>query len=187
MILIRSLLLSFFLSSLSFLSFFTFFSSLFHFFRSPTRPQSLQTYSEHTQCVYGTFWSPRQPDVFASVSGDCTLKIWDVKAPPRSAQTIRAHDFEILTMDWNKYRDHVVVTGSVDKSIKVCGNFLLFHSLFVFLSCFLSFLIFSVYFYQGVGSSFSFARAASSPRPSLCRASSEVLAPRGEHRGLCLL
>jgi len=68
--------------------------------------------------VYGTFWSPRNADVFASVSADHFLKIWDAKAP-RSVQTIKAHDFDILAMDWNKYQEGMIVTGSVDRSMKV--------------------------------------------------------------------
>lgn len=37
----------------------------------------------------------------------------------RSVQTIKAHDHEILTCDWNKYNEFIVMTGSVDKSIKI--------------------------------------------------------------------
>jgi len=33
--------------------------------------------------------------------------------------TLRAHDYEILTCDWNKYQENLLVTGSVDKSIKL--------------------------------------------------------------------
>lgn len=40
---------------------------------------SLQTYVEHTYCVYSTIWSPSRDDVFASVSGDGSMKIWDAK------------------------------------------------------------------------------------------------------------
>ena len=47
-----------------------------------------------------------------------TAKIWDTKSP-RSVQTIRAHNNEILSVDWNKYEDNVFVTASVDKTIKV--------------------------------------------------------------------
>ncbi|PRQ38787.1 putative transcription factor WD40-like family [Rosa chinensis] len=32
---------------------------------------------------------------------------------------IPAHEFEILSCDWNKYDNCVIVTASVDKSIKV--------------------------------------------------------------------
>ena len=33
--------------------------------------------------------------------------------------TIRAHDFEVLSCDWNKYEDFTLVTGSVDKTMRV--------------------------------------------------------------------
>jgi WD40 repeat protein len=29
-----------------------------------------------------------------------------------------AHDFEVLSCDWNKYNPNLLVTGSVDKTIK---------------------------------------------------------------------
>ncbi|CAG8555029.1 20627_t:CDS:2 [Racocetra persica] len=88
-------------------------------FWHPEAPQSLSTFSEHTACVYSTIWSPYNPDVFGSASGDSTFKIWDVKVP-RSAQTIRAHHSEILSLDWNKYQENVIVTGgSVDRILKV--------------------------------------------------------------------
>ena len=38
--------------------------------------------------------SPRKPGVFASASGDCTIKIWDSNAP-RSMCTIAAHPHEV--------------------------------------------------------------------------------------------
>ncbi|CAG8649558.1 3471_t:CDS:2, partial [Scutellospora calospora] len=87
-------------------------------FWHPEALQSLSVFSEHTECVYSTMWSPYNPDVFGSASGDNTFKIWDVKVP-RSTQTIRAHSNEILSLDWNKYQENVVVTGSVDRTVKV--------------------------------------------------------------------
>lgn len=36
-----------------------------------------------------------------------------------SVQTVQAHYTEILSCDWNKYEDNIVVTGSVDKTIKI--------------------------------------------------------------------
>ena len=53
-----------------------------------------------------------------SGSGDQTVKLWDLKSP-RSAQTIRAHQNEILSVDWNKYQDQMIATGSVDRTIKL--------------------------------------------------------------------
>lgn len=47
----------------------------------------------------------------------------------RSIRTIRAHDYEILSCDWNKYNENEIVTGSVDKTIKiwVCSHLHLHH------------------------------------------------------------
>jgi peroxin-7 len=36
----------------------------------------------------------------------------------RSTQTIRAHNYEVLTVDWNKYNEYMLMTGSVDKTIR---------------------------------------------------------------------
>eukprot|EP00040_Diaphanoeca_grandis_P023208 m.125863 g.125863 ORF g.125863 m.125863 type:complete len:325 (-) comp29160_c0_seq1:41-1015(-) len=84
----------------------------------PMSATPVSTYSEHLQMVYDTVWSPRKPGVFASVSGDCTLKIWDARTQPQSMQTFRAHEYEVLCCDWGKYDENLVVTGSVDKTIR---------------------------------------------------------------------
>lgn len=55
---------------------------------------------------------------FGSASGDCTLKLWDSAVPNGAVQTIHAHDFEVLSFDWNKYDDNQLVTASVDKSLR---------------------------------------------------------------------
>ena len=76
------------------------------------------TFAEHTYCVYSAAWSPVNSEAFASASGDCTVKVWDLRRP-QSPSTLRAHDFHILSLDWCKYNDFVLATGSVDKSIRV--------------------------------------------------------------------
>ncbi|KAL2913915.1 peroxisomal targeting signal 2 receptor [Polyrhizophydium stewartii] len=84
---------------------------------NPEMPNSIRTWQEHIGCIYQTVWSPTSPDVFASV-GDQTLKIWDVRQQ-HSVQTIRAHNAEILALDWAKYQKDRLVTGSVDTTIKI--------------------------------------------------------------------
>lgn len=37
----------------------------------------------------------------------------------QSSLTIRAHDNEVLTCDWNKYNEFTIVSGSVDKTVKI--------------------------------------------------------------------
>ena len=39
---------------------------------------SRMTYQEHQYCIYSTIWSPNNESVFASASGDYTVKIWDI-------------------------------------------------------------------------------------------------------------
>jgi len=62
--------------------------------------------------------NPQQADVFLSASGDCTVKVWDVRQA-RATLTLAAHAAEVLAADWCKYNDCVLATGSVDKSIRV--------------------------------------------------------------------
>ena len=38
---------------------------------------------------------------------------------PRAMLTIPAHPNEVLAIDWNKYNENVLVSGSVDRSLRV--------------------------------------------------------------------
>lgn len=69
--------------------------------------------------MYSTIWSPTSATLFASASGDGTLRLWDVNEAG-AALVIPAHGgMEVLTCDWSKYNENILVSGSVDKSIKV--------------------------------------------------------------------
>lgn len=61
--------------------------------------------------------NPTTAEVFATASGDCTVKVWDNRQP-FSTLTLPAHEYEVLSCDWNKYNDCVLATGSVDKTIR---------------------------------------------------------------------
>lgn len=84
---------------------------------SPLQPRSIRSFEEHEYNVYSAMWDPRSADVFASASGDRTAKVWDLRAAT-SVQTIQ-QPTEVLTVDWNKYREFTFVTGSVDKAIRM--------------------------------------------------------------------
>lgn len=75
------------------------------------------TLSEHSQCVYGSVWSPHDPFRIASCSGDGTAKIWDVRHHG-SAQTIM-HGGEVLSLDFAKYTQNCIVTAGVDTTLKL--------------------------------------------------------------------
>lgn len=82
---------------------------------NPHQPASLMTFAEHTACVYTVQWSPQEPTVMASASGDWTVKVWDVRGPA-SVATVRAHNHEVLALDWNKYMNNTIVTASADRT-----------------------------------------------------------------------
>lgn len=78
--------------------------------------EPLNVFNEHTAVVGDVDWHPTQENVFASVSDDKTLKIWDTrqKAPTSSMQV---HEQEILAVAFNPTGDNHLVTGSADKTI----------------------------------------------------------------------
>lgn len=63
-------------------------------------------------------WHPTSEKVFASGGGDGILKMWDHTLPKPNISSHRAHDAEIMSLDFNKYEEHIV-TCSIDKSIRV--------------------------------------------------------------------
>jgi len=110
---------------------------------TPERPASIQTVAAHQSCVYQALFSPHAPNIISSCSSDGSIKIFDLRTtgsappPPPSAVpsavppapppgssvpsiVIPAHPAaEVLSIDWNKYRPWVLVSGSTDKTAKV--------------------------------------------------------------------
>ncbi len=109
---------------------------------SPSRPTSLKTLPVGN-CTYSASFSPANPAIISCVSSDSHLRIFDLRspvsakyhlttvipvhAPPQgptlpllsTGQTFAgAVPSEILTHDWNKYRDTVVATAGVDRVIR---------------------------------------------------------------------
>lgn len=85
---------------------------------NPEIANSIQTFEGHKHSVYSAIWSPREPNRLASCSGDHSVCLWDT-GMPGIAHSFIAHEGEVLTLDWDKYSENVLVTGSVDKAIKV--------------------------------------------------------------------
>nr|KAF6462726.1 peroxisomal biogenesis factor 7 [Molossus molossus] len=83
----------------------------------PTVGKSLCTFRGHESVIYSTIWSPHIPGCFASTSGDHTLRIWDAKTAGVRI-VVPAHQAEILTCDWCKYNENLLVTGAVDCSLR---------------------------------------------------------------------
>lgn len=69
---------------------------------------------------YESRWSPAKDGVFASVSGNGYLYVMDaLDKRTQPVLSIPAHAHEVLSVDWNKYRQNIIVTGSVDKTLRV--------------------------------------------------------------------
>ncbi|XP_072493787.1 peroxisomal biogenesis factor 7 isoform X3 [Notamacropus eugenii] len=101
----------------------------------PAVGKSLCTLRGHEGVIYSTIWSPHIPGCFASTSdqqlkcnlpmiiqllsvrGDQTLRVWDVKTSGVKI-VIPAHQAEILSCDWCKYNENLLVTGAVDCSLR---------------------------------------------------------------------
>ncbi|KAI1419405.1 WD repeat domain-containing protein [Xylaria sp. FL1777] len=104
---------------------------------SPTRKESLRTLPVGN-CTYSTSYCPSNPNIVSAVSTDSHLRIFDLRTPVNAqyhlTTKIPVHQppsvpmppgvsppfmpAEILTHDWNKYRDSVIATGGVDRVIR---------------------------------------------------------------------
>jgi peroxin-7 len=104
----------------------------FPFKWTPEHPRSLATLQAHHACVYQALFSPHQPDLVATCSGDGTVRFFDLRTPafsptsnaftsPLSAPvlTVAAAPTEELALDWNKYRQLVIASAGLDKTVKI--------------------------------------------------------------------
>lgn len=90
---------------------------------NPDRPASVQTIQAHGGCVYRCAWSPHNPTILATASGDGTAHVFDLRAGagPAGARPVSMMSVggEVLSLDWNKYRPMTLATGSTDRAVKV--------------------------------------------------------------------
>uniref|UniRef100_A0A7S3NFZ7 Peroxin-7 n=1 Tax=Euplotes harpa TaxID=151035 RepID=A0A7S3NFZ7_9SPIT len=77
---------------------------------------SLYTF-KHAFVAYQAVWHPTHESIVASCSGDETFRIWDLRTGS-DVKAVKAHDNEILTLDFNKYENYIA-TGSTDTTIKI--------------------------------------------------------------------
>lgn len=93
-------------------------------------------------CTYSAAFAPNSPAIISAVSSDSHLRIYDLRTPasasnhlvhlipvhgypPQQGATLNGRQLgpsyppaEVLTHDWNKYRDTVIATAGVDQLIR---------------------------------------------------------------------
>eukprot|EP00397_Hematodinium_sp_SG-2012_P046562 GEMP01052654.1.p1 GENE.GEMP01052654.1~~GEMP01052654.1.p1 ORF type:complete len:335 (+),score=29.33 GEMP01052654.1:124-1128(+) len=80
---------------------------------------SVRTYRSHQAVAYASIWSPHHPATLASVAGDGRLNICDVNVPGEGPiNSVVAHQYEVLAVDWSKYNEFQLITGSVDRTLR---------------------------------------------------------------------
>ncbi|KAI2629446.1 WD repeat domain-containing protein [Xylaria nigripes] len=104
---------------------------------SPARKESLRTLPVGN-CTYSTSYCPSNPHLVSAVSTDSHLRIFDLRTPVSAQYHLTAKipvhqppsvpmppgvsppfmPAEILTHDWNKYRDTIIATGGVDRAVR---------------------------------------------------------------------
>ena len=88
-------------------------------------PNSLQTslealhiYDNHNQVVEDVSWSHHNGNLFATVSDDKRLMIWDLREK-QPTSLIEAHMAEIMSVDYSPFDQNLLITGSADKTVAV--------------------------------------------------------------------
>ena len=101
---------------------------------NPSAPRSVATIPTGS-CTYSAQFSPHSPSVLSAVTADSHVRVYDLRTPS-SAQNHLVLAFpnhagpgpagssaglppaEVLTHDWNKYRDGVIATAGVDRAVR---------------------------------------------------------------------
>jgi len=92
------------------------------------RSASVRSYSWHciatfkpkAEAVRDVKWHPCNDDVFAMVTGNGTLLVYDVRVMARPWIRFVAHAGEATTVDWHPTRKYYIATGSArDRSVKI--------------------------------------------------------------------
>ena len=72
-------------------------------------------FTGHESSVEDLQWSPNEKNVFASASGDGTVKIWDVRSKShKPVISVQVSPVDVNVLSWSKQTPHLIATGADD-------------------------------------------------------------------------
>lgn len=80
---------------------------------------ALHIYAGHGGVVEDVAWHPKHGSLFGSVGDDRKLIIWDIRKEGEAAndKSVEAHSAEVNCLAFNPFNEHVLATGSADKTV----------------------------------------------------------------------
>lgn len=84
--------------------------------------KAIHTFYSNSEAVRDVKFSPQYPNVFAAVSENGTVQLWDLKRPDKCQLQFTAHSGPVYTCDWHPTQPWLA-TGSRDRQIKVNRRF----------------------------------------------------------------
>lgn len=71
--------------------------------------------------LYDCAWSEENENIIISASGDGSIKVWDLGAPPHAnpLRSLEEHKHEVYSLHWNTIKRDIFLSGSWDDTIKL--------------------------------------------------------------------
>ena len=88
--------------------------------------QAARKFSGHTAVVEDVAWHRHSPHIFASCGDDRLVALWDVRDASNTTPRLRipagaasGHKDDVMSLSFNPYQEFLLLTGSVDKTVKL--------------------------------------------------------------------
>ena len=88
--------------------------------------QATRKFTGHTDVVEDVAWHRHHRDIFASCGDDRLIALWDVREGHSGQPTLRiaptapgAHKEDVMSLSFNPYQEFLLLSGSVDKTVKL--------------------------------------------------------------------
>ena len=78
-----------------------------------------RVFKGHGGVIEDVAWHQKHEHIFGSVGDDKKMILWDTRASPADAATatVEAHDAEVNCLAFNPFNEHLLATGSADKTV----------------------------------------------------------------------